>query len=49
MADIKEEIKELEKKIEELKRKMPPHSTPISMMEELEELEEELHRKRELV
>ncbi|MDP8214753.1 MAG: hypothetical protein P9M10_06120 [Candidatus Euphemobacter frigidus] len=35
-------IIELENKIKELKDRMPAHSIPVSMMEELEELEEEL-------
>ncbi len=42
----KEEIKELEKKIEELKKKMPAHSIPVSMMQNLEDLEDELDRKK---
>jgi hypothetical protein len=37
-------VKELEKKIEELRRRIPPHSVPPAMIEELEELEEELER-----
>ena len=43
---LKEEILSLEKKIEELKRKMPAHATPVSMMQDLEDLEDELDRKR---
>lgn len=39
-------IKELEEKIAELKRRVPPHSVPPSMLEELEELEERLERAR---
>jgi len=35
-------IKELERKIEEMRSRIPPHSIPPSMLEELEELEEEL-------
>ena len=35
-------IIELEKKIQELKDRMPAHSLPVSMMQELEDLEEEL-------
>jgi hypothetical protein len=38
----KNKITELEKKIKELKDRMPAHSVPVSMMIELEELEEEL-------
>lgn len=40
-------IKELEEKIAEVKRRIPPHSVPPSMLEELEELEELLERARE--
>ncbi len=35
-------IKEIEKKIEDLKARMPAHSVPIRMIEELEDLEDEL-------
>jgi len=35
-------IIELEKKIQELKDRMPAHSLPVSMMQELEDLEENL-------
>lgn len=37
---IKKEIQELQVKIEDLKRRMPAHSADMSMMVELEELEE---------
>ncbi len=43
---LKQEILELEKKIEELKRNMPAHSTPVSMMQVLEDLEDVLDRKK---
>lgn len=43
---LKEEIVALENKIEELKRKMPAHSTPITMMQNLEDLEDELDKKK---
>ena len=47
--EIKEEISTLEKKIEELKKRMPAHSVSIEMMQELEDLEDELSaKKREL-
>jgi len=39
-------INELEKKIGELKRRMPAHSPPVGMVQDLEELEEELENKR---
>lgn len=35
-------IQELERKIEELKKRWPAHSTPPALMRELDELEEEL-------
>jgi len=40
------EILALEKKIEELKKRMPAHSIPIEMMQELEDLEDELSVKK---
>lgn len=40
-------IRELERKIAELKRRIPPHSIPPAMLQELEELEEELEKARE--
>ena len=43
---FKEEIEALEKKIEELKKRMPAHSIPIEMMQELEDLEDELTAKK---
>ncbi len=42
-----ESIKELEEKIAELGRRIPPHSVPPKMLQELEELEEQLERARE--
>ena len=44
--ELKEEILTLEKKIEELKKRMPAHSVPIEMMQELEDLEEEISVKK---
>jgi len=44
---LKEDILVLEKKIEELKKRMPAHSIPIEMMQELEDLEDELSIKKE--
>ena len=35
-------IRELEDKIEELKKRWPAHSVPPAMMQELDDLEEEL-------
>ena len=43
---FKKEILALEKKIEELKKRMPAHSIPIEMMQELEDLEDELNAKK---
>ncbi len=43
MAD-EEKIRELEKKIDLMRDRIPPHSIPPSMLEELEDLEEELER-----
>ena len=37
-------VHELEKRIAELRRRIPPHSIPPAMLQELEELEEELER-----
>lgn len=39
-----ERILELEAKIAELRSRIPPHSIPPRMLEELEDLEEELER-----
>jgi hypothetical protein len=40
-------IRELERKIAELKLRVAPHSTPSAMLQELEESEEELEKARE--
>jgi hypothetical protein len=40
-------VRELESKIAELKRRIPPHSIPPAMLQELEELEEELEKAKE--
>jgi hypothetical protein len=34
--------RELEERIAELKRRIPPHSVPPAMLQEIEELEEQL-------
>ncbi|MBC8249583.1 MAG: histidine kinase [Anaerolineales bacterium] len=39
-----ERIEELEKRIAELKRRWPAHSVPPTMLQQLDELEEELER-----
>lgn len=41
-----ENIEELEGRIAELKRRIPPHSVPPAMLEELEELEDLLEKAR---
>ncbi len=40
-------VDELEKRIAELRQRIPPHSIPPAMLQELEELEEELERVRQ--
>jgi len=35
-----ERVKELERKLADLKRRWPPHSVPPGMLEKLEELED---------
>ena len=35
-------MKELESRIAEIRRRIPPHSVPPAMLQELEELEEQL-------
>lgn len=37
-------IEQLENRIAELKSRIPPHSVPPRMLEELEDLEEQLQR-----
>ena len=44
--DLKKEIVSLEHKIEELKGRIPAHSVPVKMLQELEDLEDELSLKR---
>ena len=39
-----ENIKELEEKIAMIKQRIPPHSIPPKMLEELNELEEQLEK-----
>jgi hypothetical protein len=43
---LKEEILTLEKKIEDLKKRMPAHSVSVEMMQKLEDLEEEISLKK---
>jgi len=42
-----ERVKELERKLADLKRRWPPHSVPPQMLEQLEELEDALKKARE--
>jgi len=44
-----QEIEELESEIEEIKKSIPPHSVRYDVIQLLEEKEEELKRKRELL
>lgn len=41
-----ERVKELERKLADLKRRWPPHSVPPQMLEQLEELEQSLEEAR---
>ena len=43
---LKEEILTLEKKIEELSKRMPAHSVPVEMMQGLDDLEDKLSAKK---
>jgi len=42
-----ESVRELESKIAELRRRIPPHSIPPAMLQELDELEEQLDKAKE--
>ena len=44
-----EEIKEIERKVEELKKSRPIHSPKVSMMQQLEELEQKLDLKKKML
>jgi len=44
MNDKRKTIEELEQRMADLKARMPKHSTPPSMLMELEDLEEALER-----
>jgi hypothetical protein len=47
--NLKERIAELEQRLADAEARMPKHSVPMSMMIELEELEEELAELRRQV
>ena len=41
-------VRELEEKIADLKRRIPPHPVPPAMLQELEEPEDQLQKAREV-
>jgi hypothetical protein len=43
------EIEELEREIEEIKKRIPPHSIRYEILQRLEQKEEELERKKMLL
>ena len=47
LADGAERIRELERRIAELRARLPKHSAPTAMMVELDELEDALRRLRD--
>jgi len=47
--ELIEEIKKIEKKVDEMRKSVPVHSPKVSMMQELEDLEEELEKKKKLL
>ena len=42
----RDEVSELEERVAEMKRRVPPHSVPPAMLEEIEELEARLDEAR---
>jgi hypothetical protein len=46
MSDKQKRIAELERRIEELKKRFPAHSIPPALMAELDELEEQLEKEK---
>ncbi|MHB1043330.1 MAG: histidine kinase [Eubacteriales bacterium] len=44
MEDMAEKIKELEKNLADLRKRLPAHSVKPHMLQEIEKLEEELER-----
>ena len=47
--ELIKEIKQLEDKVDQLRKSAPIHSPKVSMMQELEELEEKLEAKKKLL
>ena len=47
--DLLKEIEELESEIEEIKKRIPPHSVRYEIIQLLEEKEGELRRKKDLL
>jgi cell division septum initiation protein DivIVA len=45
-SKLLEEIEELEREIEDIKKRIPPHSAKYEIIQLLEEKEEELKRKK---
>ena len=41
------DIRNLEERIAELRKRIPPHSVPPAMLQELDELEEQLEKAKE--
>jgi hypothetical protein len=48
-SKLLEEIEELEREIEDIKKRIPPHSVRYEILQLLEEKEQELTRKRLLL
>lgn len=44
--EILKEIVELEKKVSDLEVRIPPHSIPVELLQELEDAQEELDRRK---
>lgn len=44
--EILKEIVELEKNVRDLEARIPPHSIPVELLQELEDAQEELDRRK---